>query len=89
MWNAANGHELLTLEGHTAPVLRVAFSPDLQPTALVHEAWLKLAGQKNPRFESRAHFFRRKRALHHGGGQERVDIQDVDPAATAKDDELP
>lgn len=75
----------------------------LQPTALVHEAWLKLAGQNNPRFESRAHFFaaaaeamrrilidnvRRKRAARHGGGQERVDIADVDPAAASKDDEL-
>src|SRR5262245_56697983 len=75
----------------------------LQPTALVHEAWLKLAGQNNPRFASRAHFFaaaaeamrrilidnvRRKRAARHGGGQERVDIEEVDPAAAAKDDEL-
>jgi len=29
----------------------------LQPTALVHEAWLKLAGKDNPRFEGRAHIF--------------------------------
>jgi RNA polymerase sigma factor (TIGR02999 family) len=69
----------------------------------VHEAWLKLTKQNDPRFESRAHFFaaaaeamrrvlidnvRRKRALRHGGGQERVDIEEVDPAAPAKDDEL-
>ena len=31
---------------------------------------------------------RRKRALRHGGGQERVDIQDVELAVTNKDDEL-
>ena len=29
----------------------------LQPTALVHEAWLRLVGQDDPRFEGRAHFF--------------------------------
>ena len=29
----------------------------LQPTALVHEAWLKLVGKDNPKFEGRAHFF--------------------------------
>lgn len=75
----------------------------LQPTALVHEAWLKLVGQENPKFDGHAHFFaaaaeamrrilidnaRRKRALRHGGGQERVDIDDVDLPAAAKDDEL-
>ena len=29
----------------------------LQPTALVHEAWLRLVGSENPSFENRAHFF--------------------------------
>lgn len=29
----------------------------LQPTALVHEAWLKLAGQEQPEWQSRSHFF--------------------------------
>ncbi len=29
----------------------------LQPTALVHEAWLRLVGSQNPKFENRAHFF--------------------------------
>src|SRR5882762_9707518 len=29
----------------------------LQPTALVHEAWLRLVGSKNPSFENRAHFY--------------------------------
>src|SRR5674476_660576 len=34
-------------------------SPDqtLQPTALVHEAWLRLVGEANPKFDGRAHFF--------------------------------
>ena len=29
----------------------------LQPTALVHEAWLRLVGSQNPKYENRAHFF--------------------------------
>jgi RNA polymerase sigma-70 factor, ECF subfamily len=32
-------------------------SHTLQPTALVHEAYLRLVDQKNPSFESRSHFF--------------------------------
>ena len=61
----------------------------LQPTALVHEAWLRLVGNENPQFANRAHFFaaaaeamrrilidkaRRKRALRHGGDQQRVEL---------------
>ena len=64
----------------------------LQPTALVHEAWLRLVGDTNPNFNGRAHFFgaaaeamrrilidkaRRKRAVRHGGDQQRVDLEDV------------
>jgi len=75
----------------------------LQPTALVHEAWLRLIGNENPRWENRAHFFgaaaeamrrilidnaRRKHALRHGGGQQRVPLDDVELAAAAEDDQL-
>src|SRR6185295_15231564 len=75
----------------------------LQPTALVHEAWLRLVGDANPKFDGRAHFFaaaaeamrrilidnaRRKRALRHGGGQARVDIHDIEIAAARSEDEL-
>jgi RNA polymerase sigma factor (TIGR02999 family) len=76
----------------------------LQPTALVHEAWLRLVGETNPNFSGRAHFFgaaaeamrriliekaRRKRALRHGGDQRRVELEDVlDAAAPVDDDEL-
>ncbi len=64
----------------------------LQPTALVHEAWLKLVGQQNRKWQDRNHFFaaaaeamrrilvdnaRRKRTLRHGGGQQRVELDDV------------
>jgi hypothetical protein len=34
-----------------------AAAQTLQPTALVHEAWLRLVGKKNPQFQNRAHFF--------------------------------
>jgi RNA polymerase sigma factor (TIGR02999 family) len=75
----------------------------LQPTALVHEAWLRLVGNDNPKFAGRAHFFaaaaeamrrilidraRRKRALRHGGGQVRVDIEQIDLASPDADDQL-
>ena len=75
----------------------------LQPTALVHEAWLRLVGKDSPRFAGRAHFFaaaaeamrrilidraRRKRALRHGGGQQRVDLHQLDLASPEADDQL-
>jgi len=75
----------------------------LQPTALVHEAWLRLVGESNPNFSGRAHFFgaaaeamrriliekaRRKRASRHGGNQQRVDLESVEVAGPAGDDEL-
>ena len=76
----------------------------LQPTALVHEAWLRLVDSDGQaQFQNRAHFFgaaaeamrrilidnaRRKLAARHGGGQQRLDIQEIEVAAAAKDDEL-
>jgi RNA polymerase sigma factor (TIGR02999 family) len=75
----------------------------LQPTALVHEAWLRLVGNENQKWDGRAHFFaaaaeamrrilidraRHKRAARHGGGQQRVDIQEVDLTSPADDDQL-
>jgi RNA polymerase sigma factor (TIGR02999 family) len=75
----------------------------LQPTALVHEAWLRLTGNENVRWNGRAHFFgaaaeamrrilidnaRRKSARRHGGGQQRVDVDEIDIAAPAKEDEM-
>ena len=65
----------------------------LQPTALVHEAWLRLAGPREGQaWENRGHFFaaaaeamrriliesaRRKSRLKRGGQQERVDLDQV------------
>jgi len=75
----------------------------LQPTALVHEAWLRLVGNENQQWNGRAHFFgaaaeamrrilvenaRRKGAARHGGGQVRFDIQEIEVASAPKDDEL-
>ncbi len=73
----------------------------LQPTALVHEAWLQLGGKGDRMWENRAHFFgaaadamrrilidnaRRKSRLKHGGGQTRLDIDDVALAGLSPDD---
>jgi RNA polymerase sigma factor (TIGR02999 family) len=76
----------------------------LQPTALVHEAWLRLAGNDaQVQFANRAHFFaaaaeamrrilieraRRKGAGKRGGNWQRIDLDKVDIAAEADDDTL-
>jgi RNA polymerase sigma factor (TIGR02999 family) len=73
----------------------------LQPTALVHEAWLRLAGENKPSWAGRAQFFsaaaeamrrilvekaRRKQRLRHGGSLKRVDFTDLDVAIAEDDD---
>ena len=65
----------------------------LQPTALVHEAWLLLLGMDRPPWENRAHFFaaaaeamrrilieraRRKRARKRGARAERINVEDIE-----------
>jgi RNA polymerase sigma factor (TIGR02999 family) len=77
----------------------------LQPTALVHEAWLRLGGDRQADWQNRAHFFsaaaeamrrilidraRSRHARRHGGGQARVNIDDIELAAaeTANDDQF-
>ena len=65
-----------------AKMAREAPGQTLQPTALVHEVWLRLGGDGQPQWSNRAHFFaaaaqgmrrilienaRRKRAVRHGG----------------------
>jgi RNA polymerase sigma factor (TIGR02999 family) len=75
----------------------------LQPTALVHEAWLRLAGNDGQaQFQNRAHFFgaaaeamrrilieraRRRSAAKRGAGAEQVDIDDLKIAAPTADDD--
>ncbi len=68
----------------------------LQATALVHEAWLKLVGSGREHWEGRRHFFsaaaeamrhilidraRKRLAIRHGAGQQRLDIDEVEVAA--------
>ena len=75
----------------------------LQPTALVHEAWLRLVGAPDQRWNSRGHFFgaaaeamrrilvenaRRKRRLRHGGGQERVGLDETEIVARTEYDKV-
>lgn len=70
---------------------REAPGQTLQPTALVHEAYLRLVGDGNVRWDSRGHFFasaaqamrrilveraRRRRAVKRGGGRPAVPIQE-------------
>jgi RNA polymerase sigma factor (TIGR02999 family) len=73
----------------------------LQPTALVHEAWLRLVNEGGRTWKNRAHFFRaaaqamrrilvdrarQKLSLKRGSGGEKVAIEDMDlPAATIDD----
>jgi len=75
----------------------------LQPTALVHEAWLRLVGSEQPAWTNRAHFFaaaaeamrrilidraRRKQALKRGARAERIDLDRVDVAVEADENSL-
>ncbi len=87
----------------TARMLQESAGHTLQPTALVHEAWLRLVGDANQNWKSRAYFFaaaaeamrrilvehaRRKARLKYGGGQQRLNIEDVDLAETPTDDKI-
>jgi RNA polymerase sigma factor (TIGR02999 family) len=84
-----------------AKMTNEAAGQTLQPTALVHEAWLRLAGGNGEvRFNNRAHFFgaaaeamrrilvdnaRRKRRLKRGGEFQRVDWTKLDLAVAESD----
>ena len=73
-----------------AKMAREAAGQTLQPTALVHEAWLRLGGDQQPTWQNRAHFFgaaaeamrrilvdnaRRKSAQRHGGAAEKISVE--------------
>jgi RNA polymerase sigma factor (TIGR02999 family) len=75
----------------------------LQPTALVHEAWLRLVGPGNEHWNGRGHFFgaaaeamrrilidraRKRHRERHGHGLVRVDLEQLDVAIAADDDLL-
>ena len=84
----------------TCKMSNEAAGQTLQPTALVHEAWLRLVGVPEQHWDGRGHFFaaaaeamrrilvdnaRRKQSLKHGGGLKRVDFTHLD-VALAEDD---
>ena len=75
----------------------------LQPTALVHEAWLRLAASESGQYANRGHFFavaaeamrrilieraRRRQRVRHGSGLERVNVDEVEIAAPESDERL-
>jgi RNA polymerase sigma factor (TIGR02999 family) len=75
----------------------------LQATALVHEAWLRLSGDRQRSWQSRRHFFfaaaevmrrilidqaRRKARVRHGGGMKKVEFQEVEIAAPGPETQL-
>jgi RNA polymerase sigma factor (TIGR02999 family) len=94
-------NELRQLAG--AHMAREAAGHTLQPTALVHEAWLRLAGNRGQSWQNRAHFFgaaaeamrrilieraRRRSRLKRGSGQALLDIADFDIAEALPDDKI-
>jgi RNA polymerase sigma factor (TIGR02999 family) len=86
-----------------ARYVREAAGQTLQPTALVHEAWLRLSKVPEQKWQNRAHFFRaaaqamrrimfdrarEKSAAKRAGGWQRLDIADFDVAAASPDERL-
>ncbi len=76
----------------TAKLAQEAPGHTLQPTALVHEAWMRLVGEEQRDWKSRRYFFgacaeamrriliesaRKKARLKHGGDRERVELEDL------------
>lgn len=76
----------------------------LQPTALVHEVFMRLVGKEDPGWDSKGHFFaaaaesmrqalvdqaRRKNRVKRGGGKKRIEVEDFDvPLAQPVEDIL-
>jgi len=94
-------HELRRLAA--AKMASEAAGQTLQPTALVHEAWLRLTGDKNRKWNDRTHFFaaaaeamrrilvdnaRRKRAERHGGSHQRAELAEIAAPSAPDDDQL-
>lgn len=86
-----------------ARMAQEAAGQTLQATALVHEAWLRMVGDGDHAWQNRAHFFgaaaeamrrilvenaRRKSRLKRGGGQMRLDIDDLDLAAASPNEKV-
>ena len=82
---------------------RVPVGQTLQTTALVHEAYLRLAGQGDVDWQNRAHFFavcaqvmrsllvdraRSRNAIKRGGGLHQVDLNDATAQTPTQDEQL-
>jgi RNA polymerase sigma factor (TIGR02999 family) len=94
-------NELRRMAAHKMSAERTGHT--LQPTALVHEAWLQLVATPNQSWQNRAHFFgaaaeamrriliaraRRKNAQRRGSGAAHVDLDGLEIASPAPDDQL-
>ncbi len=86
-----------------AQMARESAGQTLQPTALVHEAWLRMVGAGNQLWQNRAHFYgaaaeamrriliesaRRKSRLKRGGDQVRLDIENLELAETTPEEKI-
>lgn len=86
-----------------AQLTREAAGQTLQPTALVHEAWLRLVAEGDRTWQNRAHFFRaaaqamrrimvdrarHKSSIKAGGSRERLDIEELELTAATPDDRI-
>jgi RNA polymerase sigma factor (TIGR02999 family) len=86
-----------------ARMAREAPGQTLQPTALVHEAWLRLMKDEDQTWQNRAFFFhaaaeamrrilienaRRKSAVKHGGGRERLNIDELELGGGQPDEKV-
>jgi RNA polymerase sigma factor (TIGR02999 family) len=87
----------------TARMLRESSGHTLQPTALVHEAWLRMVGDGRQSWKNRAYFFaaaaeamrrilvehaRRKSRFKHGGGLQRLNVDELELAEVAPDEKI-
>lgn len=87
----------------TFRMARESAGQTLQPTALVHEAWVRLVENRSRTWENRRHFFgaaseamrrilienaRRKARVKHGAGQQRFDVAEMELAATTPDENV-
>jgi RNA polymerase sigma factor (TIGR02999 family) len=87
----------------TAQMAKETPGQTLQPTALVHEAWLRLGKEGGRTWRNRAHFFRaaaramrrvlvdrarHKLSLKQGSGKYRISLEDLDVAAPTMDDRV-
>jgi RNA polymerase sigma factor (TIGR02999 family) len=86
-----------------ARLARESVGQTLQPTALVHEAWLRLVGEGGRTWENRAHFYRaaaqamrrilidrarEKSSIKRAGGWQRLDVAEIDLEAVSPDDRV-